>query len=335
MNVRTAAPHVTPELSWEMPLGAVLSVLLHLLIAFLAIFGLPFIVDPPPPIEELIPVDLVPLGATTTAPPPKAEEAKPVEKPPEPPKQEVKPEPAKVEPPKVTPPPSPPPPPPPPSPPPPPPPPPPKVEVPVPAPTPKPEPPKEVPKPPDQLAEVKPQKKPPPPQDDMQSLLKTIQKMRPEQQTPDKPPDKKPDLSKPVDLSKAIDAMRPTQPTPPVPQPPSTSQVASASKATEISLQPSASDIDFVRAQIERRWNFDAGARDAANLIVQVRVRLLPDGTVASADIVSAPSDSFAQSAAESARRAVLAASPLQLPPGKYDIFKDFTFRFDPRNLVR
>jgi hypothetical protein len=153
--------------------------------------------------------------------------------------------------------------------------------------------------------------------------------MRPQPTTPDKPPDKKPDTSKPVDLAKAIDAMRPTPPVaPPSPAP-------SPSKASEISLQPSASDIDFVRGQIERHWNFDAGARDAASLVVKVRVRLLPDGTVASADIVSAPSDGFAQSAAESARRAVLAASPLQLPPGKYDMFKDITFSFDPRNAVR
>ena len=169
----------------------------------------------------------------------------------------------------------------------------------------------------------------------MQSLLKTIQKMRPESQPPDKAPDKKPDAPKQDDLAKTIQAMRASQPAQPTAAAPQPSPTPSPSKASEISLQPSASDVDFVRGQIERHWNFDAGARDAANLIVKVHVRLLPDGTVASADIVSAGNDSFGQSAAESARRAVLAASPLQLPPGKYDQFKEITFSFDPRNAVR
>jgi hypothetical protein len=323
-----------------MPVGAVLSVFLHIIVALLAVFGLPFIVEPPPPVEESIPVDLVPLGATTTAPPPKADEVKPEEKPPEPPKQEVKPEQpkpeppkeeAKVEPPKVTP-----PPPPPPSPPPPPPPPPPKAEVPVPAPTPKPEPPKEVPKPPDQLAEVKPQKKPPPPPDDMSSLLKTLDKMRPQPTTPDKPPDKKPDTSKPVDLAKAIDALRPS---PPVPQPPS-QQVAAATPSPNLSDQASASDKDYIAGQFRRCWTFDAGARDPTKLIVKIHVLLRPDGSVASSEIVSDPrydADDYFRSAADSARRATLNPQcvPIKIPPGKYDALKDLILTFDPRNSVQ
>jgi len=209
----------------------------------------------------------------------------------------------------------------------------------VPAPVPKPEPPKEAPKPQQQQAEVKPPpKKPPPPQDDFQSLLKTIDKMKtppqPPQQEPPKPA--KPQPPKPDDFSqlqKTLAAMQPP------PAPPDSSQKGTSTiRANEISLQPTASETDFVRGQIERHWNFDVGARDAANLIVNVHVQLLPDGTVASADIVvdsARASDGFYQSAAESARRAVLAASPLQLPPGSYEKFKDFTFRFDPRNAAR
>ena len=332
MNARFATPQTTPDSTWEMPLGVILSIALHLLVALLAIFGLPFMVEPPPPVEESVPVDLVPLGETTTSAPPKAEQQQPVEKPaekpPEPPKPEAKveppkPEPPKPEPPKEEPKPEPPkavPPPPPPAPTPPPPEP--KAEVPLPSPERKPEPPKETPKPPDQLAEVKPQKKPPPPPDDFQSLLKTIDKMKPQPQKTD-------------DLAKAIDSLRPSQPTPPAAQP---QQQAVAPSLAPIPDRPSASEISIVQAQIERHWNFDVGARDAANLVVQVKVALLPDGTVARADIVSDPrydSDSFYRSAADSARRAVLAASPLNLPPNSYDKFKEITFSFDPRNAVR
>ena len=96
---RAATPHVAPESSWDMPVGAVLSVFLHLVVVLLAIFGLPFIVTEPPQIEEAIPVELAPLGAESASPQPKTEQP-PQPKPPEPPKEEAKPEPPKPEPPK-------------------------------------------------------------------------------------------------------------------------------------------------------------------------------------------------------------------------------------------
>ena len=339
MNARFATPQSTADSSWEMPTGVILSVILHLLIAAFAIFGLPFVVEPPPQLEEAVPVDLVPPGEITTAAPPKSEEQKPVEKPPEPPKQETKPEPPKPPPPKEEPKPTPPPPPPPPAPTPPPPaptppPPEPKAEVPLPAPKP-PEPPKEVPKPPDQLAEIKPPpKKPPPPQDDMQSLLKTLDKMRqePKPDKPEKPQKPKDDLS---DLEKTLQDMQKTEP---APAPPSEQKVASNSPAVNLSNQPSASDKDYIAGQFRRCWNFDVGARDPASLIVRIHVTLQPDGSVSSSEIVKDSrydSDTFYRSAAESARRATYACSPIKLPPGKYDSLKDLVLNFDPRDAVQ
>ncbi len=320
---RIVTPHVAPESSWDMPLGAVLSVFLHLVVALLAIFGLPFIVTPPPPIEEAIPVELAPLGAESASPQPKTEQP-PQPKPQTPPKEEAKPEPPKPEPPKPEPPkaeppkpaPAPPPPPPPP-------PEPPKAEVPAPAPEKKPEPPKEEPKPaPDKLAEVKPQKKPPPPPDDFQSLLKTIDKMKPQPQTDQPPVKKRPDdfaaLEKTLQTMEKSDAA-------PQPQP----QVSAA--APNLAAQATASDKDYVIAQIEKHWNIDPGAMGAADLVVQIHIELQPDGTVVSAELLSSSrSDDFYRSAAEACRRAVFAASPIQIPPGKYDQFKSFNARFTP-----
>jgi hypothetical protein len=321
-----------------MPTGMVLSVLLHLAIALFAVFGLPFIVEPPPPVEEAIPVELAPLAEKTTAPPPKSQEQKPPEpkqevKQPEPPKPEPpKPEPPKPEPPKPQPPPPQPPaptPPPAPAPPPPTP----KAEVPLPAPEKKPEPPKPEP-PKDQLANIKPpEKKPPPPKDDFDSLLKTLDKMKQQPKT-DKPPDKKPQKDDLSDLEKTLQDMQKNQPD----SSPSPDKAPQSTPNAEISLQPTMSEISMVQHQVEIHWNFDVGARDAANLIVQVHVTLQPDGTVTRAELVPDPrydSDTFFRSAADSARRAVLAASPLKLPPNSYEKFKDFTFRFDPRNAVR
>jgi hypothetical protein len=96
------------------------------------------------------------------------------------------------------------------------------------------------------------------------------------------------------------------------------------------------SEIDAIRRQIERCWNVPAGARDAENLIVEIRVRLNPDGSVFQAEIldtVRLASDAFYRAAAESALRAVRLCSPLQLPPKKYNVWKIVTLRFNPKEM--
>ncbi|HSW44962.1 MAG TPA: TonB C-terminal domain-containing protein, partial [Phycisphaerae bacterium] len=99
----------------------------------------------------------------------------------------------------------------------------------------------------------------------------------------------------------------------------------------------SMTEMDAIRAHVEKQWNIPAGAKDAANLVVQIRITVLPDGTVTGAEIVNAPlvMDSFYQAAADSARRAVRLASPLPIPRDKYDQFRDFVMRFNPKDMVR
>ncbi|RAU20489.1 hypothetical protein CU669_18275 [Paramagnetospirillum kuznetsovii] len=92
---------------------------------------------------------------------------------------------------------------------------------------------------------------------------------------------------------------------------------------------------DRIRAHIERFWNVPAGAKDADKLVVYIRVSVLPDGTVTDAQIqMGDPTmmlNPYYQAAADSARRAVKAASPLPIPLNKYDQFKDFTLAFNPK----
>jgi hypothetical protein len=95
---------------------------------------------------------------------------------------------------------------------------------------------------------------------------------------------------------------------------------------------------DFIRAQIERHWNFNVGALGGANIAVSLHLILDPDGSVRSVDIVADPryaSDRIYREAADSIRRAVLVASPLQLPPGRYEDVEDLTLTFNPQDAAR
>lgn len=306
----------------ELRLGLLCSAAVHIVAILIALFGLPQLLSEPPEISEPVVVELAQLSDKTNPPPKQVEAPKPVEKPAEPPKHEApptpeppkpeppKPEPPKPEPPKPEPKPTPvPPPPPKPAP----------EPDPIPVPTPKPKPPeppkeepKEQPKPqPDPLKEIKPPPKKQPPPDDFDTLLKSVDKMR-----------------------------STSQPTP-APQP--KAQAAAAKQTVNsnanIPSEPvSMTDKDFIAAQFRKCWNFDVGARDAANLIVKVHVLLNSDGSVVRADIVEDPrysSDSYFHAAADSARRAVYTCSPIKLPPGKYDALKDLVLNFDPRDAVR
>lgn len=95
---------------------------------------------------------------------------------------------------------------------------------------------------------------------------------------------------------------------------------------------------DFIRAQVERHWEFDARALRSADFTVAIHVVLNRDGSVFSAEIVDDPrhvGDAFYHAVAMSARSAVLASSPLQLPPGAFESFKDITLEFNPREALR
>ena len=114
----------------------------------------------------------------------------------------------------------------------------------------------------------------------------------------------------------------------PVETPP---EVVTTSRITDEPLSSIVSDA--IRRQVEAKWSVPAGAADAGDLAVEIRILLLPDGVVRRAVIVDQArlSDAFYRTMAESARRAVLQASPLRdLPPEKYEQWKEITFTFRP-----
>jgi TonB family protein len=105
----------------------------------------------------------------------------------------------------------------------------------------------------------------------------------------------------------------------------------------KLSDQPlSLNVVDAIRRQIEEKWSLPAGAADAGGLEVEIEIVLMRDGTVRKASIVDSArlnlaGEEFFRTMAESALRAVQRASPLQnLPPEKYEQWREITFRFRP-----
>ena len=101
------------------------------------------------------------------------------------------------------------------------------------------------------------------------------------------------------------------------------------------------SEIDAFRAQIERCWSVPAGAADAENLVVALRIYLNPDGSLARApEIVERarmdrPGQEFFRAAAESAMRAVLKCEPYGMfPAEKYDLWREIELKFDPISML-
>lgn len=283
--------------------GAIFSAILHAAVLAIAYFGLPEMFGSDVVIEQPVPVEVVTIAEVTNAPTPEPEPAAEPEPLPEPP-----PEPPKAEPPPEPPKPEP-------------------VrapEPPEPEPTPEPEPepavvaaaaplPKPEPPPVPAADKVKPKPKPPPP-DQLASVLKTVEKLKREARE-EPPPEKK------------VVATR---------QPPGPPRAFDPAEAVTISEK------DAIRRHFERCWNVPAGARDAANLIVDIRVSVNPDGWVRAAEIVDIEkmqTDPFYRSAAESARRAVLnprcrSLKPLNLPVKKYDQWKHMTITFNPKEMI-
>jgi outer membrane biosynthesis protein TonB len=286
----------------DMGRPALYSAILHVAIFVIVWFGVPQLFRPEIAPEQPLVVEVLPISAVTNVKPQPdpvrpQPEAKPEPPKPEPPKPPPPPPPAPVQAPAPTPAPAPP-----------------KVEAAVPAPPPpKPEPPK--PEPPKQVAALPrpPAPKPPPKQDfDLDAVLRDLTRTRPRPSSVQEPE-----------------------------RPKAQPQQAAAPRAQNTPFNPalplSVSEQDAIRAHVERFWNPPVGARDAHDLVVEVRVVLEPDGTVRDAEIVDrsrAAGDEFYRAAAESARRAVLRASPLPVPRDKYETYRNLTLVFSPREML-
>ena len=95
---------------------------------------------------------------------------------------------------------------------------------------------------------------------------------------------------------------------------------------------------DYIRAQVERRWNLDRRAVQGRDWSVAIRMTLDERGKVDRAVIVDDPrydDDPGYRDFALSARNAVLLSSPLLLPPGSDLAATDVVVDFSARDLSR
>ena len=114
--------------------------------------------------------------------------------------------------------------------------------------------------------------------------------------------------------------------------------LASDSPRTDLGPDLTISEKDLVKQAIKRCWNLPAGAKNAHEMLISIRMAMNPDGTVQQAKILDRArmgSDPFYRTMAESALRATLdpRCQPFRLPPEKYQRWKTMKLNFDPRDM--
>jgi hypothetical protein len=156
-----------------------------------------------------------------------------------------------------------------------------------------------------------------------------------------KPEPKKPEKPAP-DMDSVLKNLSKLQPAPKAEQTPTKEKTAptqpQAAAVAQLADKMSAGELDALVRQLGGCWNIPAGARDAQNLNVEVRIQVNPDRTVRSMQVVDQArynSDTFFRAAADAAFRALRspACTPLALPPDKAAVWKDIVIGFNPKDM--
>ncbi len=99
------------------------------------------------------------------------------------------------------------------------------------------------------------------------------------------------------------------------------------------------SEEDALKAQIFGCWSIPLGLPYNENLLVRIKLKLKPDGTVIDSEILdharmNKPGQNFYKVLAESALRAVQLCQPLRVPTTGYDRWKNLQLNFDAREML-
>ena len=97
---------------------------------------------------------------------------------------------------------------------------------------------------------------------------------------------------------------------------------------------------DALKAQIFGCWSLPLGLPYQENLLVRIKLRLKPDGTVLRSEILdharmNMPGQGFYKVLAESALRAIRICQPLRVPPTGYEKWKDLQLNFDANDMLK
>ena len=100
------------------------------------------------------------------------------------------------------------------------------------------------------------------------------------------------------------------------------------------------SEEDALKAQIFGCWSLPLGLPYQKNLLVRIKLKLKPDGTVLRSEILdharmNMPGQGFYKVLAESALRAIRICQPLRVPPTGYEKWKDLQLNFDANEMLK
>ena len=101
----------------------------------------------------------------------------------------------------------------------------------------------------------------------------------------------------------------------------------------------SLSEEDALKAQIFGCWSIPLGLPYDENLLVRIKLKLKPDGSVTKTEILdharmNKPGQGFYKVLAESALRAVRLCQPLRVPSSGYERWKELQLNFDAREML-
>jgi len=101
----------------------------------------------------------------------------------------------------------------------------------------------------------------------------------------------------------------------------------------------SLSEEDALKAQIFGCWSIPLGLPYNEDLIVKIKLKLKPDGSVIRSEILdharmNKPGQAFYKVLAESALRAIKLCQPLRVPTTGYERWKDLQLNFDPSEML-
>ena len=101
----------------------------------------------------------------------------------------------------------------------------------------------------------------------------------------------------------------------------------------------SLSEEDALKAQIFGCWSIPLGLPYNENLLVRIKLKLKPDGSVIKTEIMdharmNKPGQGFYKVLAESALRAIQLCQPLRVPTTGYERWKDLQLNFDAREML-
>ena len=99
------------------------------------------------------------------------------------------------------------------------------------------------------------------------------------------------------------------------------------------------SEEDALKAQIFGCWSIPLGLPYNENLLVRIKLKLKPDGSVIKSEILdharmNKPGQGFYKVLAESALRAITLCQPLRVPTTGYERWKDLQLNFDAREML-